>query len=109
MQGVQGEHLSTDAAAPVHAFSPGKAEGPEMPQPQSKADAHDPAAPFTSLQYSLSEEQMALIHENAQQYMQEHEDSPWQLPVLQPAVTSPEVVHTGQEGFLHVALELFHL
>lgn len=55
-----------------------------------------PSESFGSLQYNLSEEQLALIQENAQQYMQEHEGSPWELPVLQPAAESSKATHTGR-------------
>ena len=54
-----------------------------------------PSESFGSLQYNLSAEQLALIQENAQQYMQEHEDSPWEVPVLQPAAESPKAMPTG--------------
>ena len=55
-----------------------------------------PSESFGSLQYNLSEEQLALIQENAQQYMQEHVGSPWELPVLQPAAESSKATRTGR-------------
>ena len=42
-----------------------------------------------SLQYTLSMDEMALIHENARQYMQEHGGSPSQPGVLAAHADSP--------------------